>query len=240
MSYSSYNPNTRYRDRSQYRTRAFFKLLFWVVVLCGGGFWVGKEFSVSQIHVLKEQVETLQSERSGVQDEMTDLRAQVQTANTRYEALKATYDDTFEGPMKDLLTDLETKIEKGMEPARLAKIIRSAGAPRQCKQPETKRFVVDTPTYSGPNTGVKVAEGMIGVTANGVSARNKNGNPEAWYDASKKVSVTLNPSGGTAVKKHAVMPFNYSLIHDNREYRFQFEAGVKSFIKVTFDSCAVL
>jgi len=201
---------------------------------------VGKEFSNSQIHVLKDQVKTLSEERGGVQDEMTDLRAQVQTANTRYEALKATYDDTFEGPMKDLLTDLETKIEKGMEPARLAKIIRSAGAPRQCKQPETKRFVVDTPTYSGPNTGVKVADGLIGVTANGVSARNKNGNPEAWYDASKKVSVTLTPAGGVAVKKHAVMPFNYSLIHDNREYRFQFESGVKSFIKVTYDSCAML
>ena len=240
MSYSSYNPNTRYRDRSQHRMRAFFKTLFWLVFLFGSGFFVGKEFSVSQIHVLKDQVANLSEERGSVQNEMTDLRAQVQTANTRYEALKATYEETFDGPMKDLLADLESKIEKGMEPARLAKIIRTAGAPRQCEQPQTKRFVVDTPTYNGPDTGVKIAEGVIGVTADGVSARNGNGDPEAWYDPSKKVSVTLSPSGGAAVKKHAVMPFHYSLIVENREYRFQFEAGVKSFIKVTFDSCAVL
>ena len=240
MSYSSYDPNTRYRDRSQYRIRTFFKTLFWLVFLFGSGFFVGKEFSVSQIHVLKDQVKILTVEKSTVQDEMTDLRAQVQTANTRYEALKATYEETFDGPMKDLLAHLESKIEKGMEPARLAKIIRTAGAPRQCKQPETKRFVVNTPTYNGPDTSVRVAEGLIRVSANGVSARNGKGDPEAWYDPSKKISVTLTPAGGAAIKKHAVMPFNYSLIVENREYRFQFEAGVKSFIKVTFDSCATL
>ena len=173
-----------------------------------------------------------------MQDNLTEIRAEAQTANTRYEQVKKEYQELIpEGPMQDLTALLREQLEKGMDPQRMSFFIRSARPPTGCTDPEVKRFVVSTPAYKGPASVVSVADGQVKVYGSGVSARNSKGQPEAWYDPAQPVKVEFkNPSG--LDRKKGVLPIQHSVVAGNREYRFTIEEGARSFAKVVFDSCA--
>ena len=104
-------------------------------------------------------------------------------------------------------------------------------------KPKNKRFVINTPAYSGPASLASVAEGKMKVGGKGISARNNKNQPEAWYDPSKRVEVFFVNGDKREVKK-GVLPLRYSTVVGNREYRFTIERGARSFAKVIYDSCA--
>jgi hypothetical protein len=187
---------------------------------------------------LGDQVESLTKERNLLQGNVTELRAEAQTANTRYEQIKAEYNSVMpEGPMQDITTLVRQQLDQGMAPERLSFVIKSARPPTDCTDPETKRFVVSTPSYTGPASSASVADGAVIIKAKGASASNKAGQPEAWFDPAQNVEVTFTSVNGNEVKK-GMFPIRHSVVAGNREYRFTVEEGAKSFAKVTFDSCA--
>lgn len=238
MSLSSYNPSTRYRERSMQRMTNAISMIIVIGLSASVGFWLGKQYGVERAISLKDQVEALTKERNLLQGNVTELRAEAQTANTRYEQIKAEYNAVLpEGPMQDLTRLVKEQLDQGMAPERLSFVIKSARPPTDCTDPETKRFVVSTPTYTGPDSSASVADGAIIIKAKGASASNKEGKPEAWYDPAQNVEVTFTSSNGTEVKK-GMFPIRHSVVTGNREYRFTVEEGAKSFAKVTFDSCA--
>ncbi len=238
MSLSNYNPHNRYRERSMQRmTNAISMLLVIALSVCVG-FWVGKQYGVEKAISLVDQVDALTKERNLLQGNVTELRAEAQTANTRYEQIKAEYNSVMpEGPMQDLTHLVREQLDQGMAPERLSFVIKSARPPTDCTDPETKRFIVSTPTYTGPDSSASVADGAIVIKAKGASSTNKEGKAEAWFDPAQNVEVTFTSAGGTEVKKGA-FPIRHSVIAGNREYRFTIEEGAKSFAKVVFDSCA--
>lgn len=238
MSLSSYNPSNRYRDRTQQRMTNAISMIIVIGLSASVGFWVGKQYGVERAISLADQVETLTKERNLLQGNVTELRAEAQTANTRYEQIKAEYNAVMpEGPMQDLTSLVRQQIDQGMAPERLSFVIKSARPPTDCTDPETKRFVVSTPSYTGPDSSASVADGSIIIKAKGASASNKEGKPEAWFDPAKGVEVSFNSPAGPEVKK-GTFPIRHSVVAGNREYRFTVEEGAKSFAKVTFDSCA--
>lgn len=238
MMINSYNPHSRYRERAQQRFTSMISMVLVIALSACVGFWIGKQYGVEQNISLKDQVESLTKERTVLQKSVTELRAEAQTANTRYEQIKAEYNAVMpEGPMQDLTRLVREQIDQGMAPERLAFVIKSARPPTGCTDPESKRFVVSTPSYAGPDSSVSVADGAIIIKANGVSATNKDGRAEAWFDPSKAVEVTFTTAEG-AEKKNSVFPIRHSVVTDGREYRFTIEEGAKSFAKVVFDSCA--
>jgi hypothetical protein len=238
MMLNSYNPHSRYRERAMHRMTNAISMLIVIALSTCVGFWMGKQYGVEQNITLIEQVKTLTKERNLLQGNVTELRAEAQTANTRYEQIKAEYNAVMpEGPMQDLTSLVRQQLEEGMAPERLAFVIKSARPPTDCTDPETKRFVVSTPSYTGPDSSASVADGGIIIKAKGASASNKEGQPEAWFDPSKPVEVSFT-SGGTTEKKNAVFPIRHSVVVGGREYRFTIEEGAKSFAKVVFDSCA--
>ncbi|MCF8496768.1 MAG: hypothetical protein K9G62_08930, partial [Alphaproteobacteria bacterium] len=141
-----------------------------------------------------------------------------------------------EGPMQSLVDLVRKQLDEGMDPARLTFAIRSARPPQNCSDPESKRLVISTPAYKGPPSQIGIAEGAIVITGAGVSATNSTGAPEAWYDPSRKVSISFT-AGGKTETETGVMPLRHSVVAGGREYRLTIEEGARSFAKVTFDSC---
>lgn len=238
MRLSSYNPQDRYKRKANERLAAFLVVLGVLALAFMIGFWLGKQAAGHQNVYLKKQVAELNAEQQELQETLTTLRAESQTAVARYEQLQETYQEILpEGPMQELVALLKQQLDEGRDPSRLAFLIRSARPPRNCTEPETKRFVVSTPAYQGPDSTISIADGDLIITGNGESAVNAEGKPEAWYDPSKKVSIGFQPRGGTKEVKSGIMPIKYSVVVGAREYRLNVTEGARSFAKVAFDSC---
>ena len=238
MPINSYNPGNRYRERAVQRMTNAVGMVIVIILSVCVGFWVGKQYGVEQSISMREQLSSLTKERNSLLASVTELRSEAQTANTRYEQIKAEYNAVLpEGPMQDLTRLVREQLTQGMAPERLAFFIKSARPPTGCTDPETKRFIVSTPTYTGPDSSVSVADGAIIIKGKGVSASNKQGQPEAWFDSAKPVDVSFQTATGTEVKQ-GNLPIRYSVVAGNREYRFTIEEGAKSFAKVVFDSCS--
>ena len=236
MSIGSYDPHRRYQERAAQRLAGLLKVFAFIVVSLVFGFWLGKQYAAEQLIISQDAVEMLQIERDDLQSQITEITASAQTANKRFEQLKEEVASVLpEGPMQDLVTLLREQLSKGTDPERLSFVIRSARPPTGCADPNSKRFVVATPANTGPKSVVQIAD-VITITGEGVSAQNKDGKPEAWYDQAKRVSLTFNYDGKTEVKK-GVLPIRHSMVVGDREYRFSIETGARSFAKVIFDSC---
>lgn len=235
---NDYNPRSRYRERSMQRVSNAISMIIVIILSTGVGLWFGKQYAAQNQISLKEEVQSLSRQNQELQESVTELRAEAQTANTRYEQIRAEYESAIpEGPMQDIIKLLREQLGQGMAPERLAFLIRSARPPTGCNEPETKRFVVTTPAYKGPDSAVTVADGNVIVTAEGVSAKNDKGMPEAWYDPAQSITVRFK-NGETVEAKKGNFPIRHSIIVNNREYRFTVEEGSRSFARVVFDSCA--
>jgi len=166
------------------------------------------------------------------------VRAEAQTANTRFEQLRAEYNAAVpEGPMQDLLKLVKQQLDEGMEPGRLSFLIRSARPPTGCTEADSKRFIVSTPTYKGENSAVTIADGAVVIFGSGASAQNAQGQPEAWYDPAQSVTITFKTKDSSE-QKVGTLPIRHSVVVDDREYRFTIEEGSRSFARVVHDSCS--
>lgn len=234
----SYNPNTRYRNRAAQRMSNAVSMVLVIALSACVGFWMGKQYGIENVSSLKTQVTQLTEERLQLQQSVTELRAEAQTANTRYEQIKAEYNAVMpEGPMQDLTRLVRQQIDQGMAPERLSFVIKSARPPTDCTEPETKRFIVSTPNYAGPDSTVSVADGAVIINGKGVSSTSKDGKAEAWFDPAKSITVNFSANGKVETKS-GNLPLRNSIVVGGREYRFTIEEGAKSFAKVVFDSCA--
>lgn len=238
MLIQSYNPQDRYRRRAADRLAGVLTVLVLVVVSGVLGFWVGGKTAGYQEGVLKKQLAEMTQTQETMQETITELRAEAQTATARYDQIQKIYSETVpEGPMRELVSLLKLQLDEGRDPERLAFLIRSASPPRNCNEPETRRFVLSTPAYKGAESKVVLAEGALVIKGSGFSAMNAGGQPEAWYDPSKPVSIEFVALGGMSEVKSGVMPIHYSVVVAGREYRIAVTEGARSFAKVTYDSC---
>jgi len=237
MSFSPYNPNDRYRQRAAQRTTNFLVGVFVFGLVFAGGFWLGGMRAKQNTYILEEENRSLATERDTIQEEMTVLRAETQTASVRLEQIKTDYDELLsEGPMKNLLVLIRKQLEGGVAAERLESVILSARPPQNCSEPDHKRFVVDTPVYKGPKSQSSIAGGVVKISGEGVSAQNAQGQKEAWFDVSQPVKLTFKNSM-EAKTKEGMLPLYYSMVVEDKEYRFTVSEGEKSFAKVTYDFC---
>jgi hypothetical protein len=203
------------------------------------GYYFGKERALQESVFLKEREKTLTQENSALQDSITQLRTEARTATLRFEELQKTYQDKVPagGAADNLMTLINKQLEEGADPERLSFLIRSGRPPRNCTDPETQRFIVSNPAYTGTESNANIGQGAILIKAYGTSARNDKGENEAWYDPSKSISLEFALKDGRTDKKKGVMPLTHSIVLEGREYRFTVTEGARSFAKVTFDSC---
>lgn len=239
MTIGRYNPRSRYRERAAKRTNAVVLTVLVAAAFIGFGFWAGRQHVAFQIESLKKDAESARADAKRMQDELVKVRAEGQTASSRLEQLQSQYEQELptEGPTRALVELLRKQLADGMPPERLSFVIKSARPPRNCSDPSSKRFMVKTPAYSGPDSAASIGEGAVSVSGIGSASRNKDGALEAWFDPSQQITVAFKIAGGETEKKTGTLPMQHSVIAAGREYRFTLSEGEKSFVKVTFDSC---
>ncbi len=238
MSFMSYDYGGRYRRRKGERRRKFLTVLMVVLLLCGFSYWWGVEVTRSSEVAYKQQALKLQQERAALEQKMTSLQSEVQSTQVRYQQLEAKYlEEVPQGAFKQLTDLVKKQLNSGIKPERMMLAIQSSRPPRNCDDPQAKRFVVKTPVYSGPHGSVSFANGAITVAGEGMSAVGPGGNPEAWYDPGKPVRIIFTEIGGKETVKEGLMPIQHSMVLGSREYRFTVAAGERSFISVTSDNC---
>lgn len=238
MTINYYNPQDRYKNRFMQRISTILFTFGVMVVSLSLGYWIGYQKAVQENNFQLEQIKSVTVERDQLLETVTNLKAEVMTAQTLYEQLEKTYNEALpEGPAQDLMTLVRRQLAEGMDPARMAYLLQAGQPPRNCSEPETKRFVVTTPAYKGADSQVNISEGAILIKGRGESAKNQKGDPEAWFDQAKPIQLEFTTKEGKLESKKGVLPLSHSLIIEGREYRFIVEPGARSFAKVTFNSC---
>lgn len=234
-----YNPYSRYRQRSRQRFYSFVFLMITLFFAVMVGYWFGGQGYSAQIKSQQRQITALEQDTESLRNDLTQALTKKEEADLRYQSLQKEMEALVpsQGPLRELLDLLKVRLEEGASPERLSFVIRSARPPRNCTDPETKRFIVATPSYKGPDSVISLDDGMAVITAKGESARNSDGQPEAWFDQGQPITVSFKKFGGEVETKTGILPITTSMVIKDREYRFSLSAGAKSFLRVTFDSC---
>jgi hypothetical protein len=227
-----------YRKQASEKRRKIITLCVIVALLCGLSYFWGGEVVRSGEMAYKQQAMKLQEERGQLEKTITTLKSEAQSSDTRYQQLEARYNtEVPQGEFRKLTDLVKKQLDSGIKPERLSFVIESARPPKNCTEPQSKRFVVKTPVYSGPHGTVAFGNGAITVTGDGVPAVSAAGSPEAWYDPGKAVKITFIEIGGKETVKEGLLPIQHSMVIGGKEYRFTVAAGERSFITVTSDSC---
>lgn len=238
MSLYTYNPSERYRRRSARRLTNSFMFLMFITLVAGVFFWLGGLRATQDIIMLRQERDTAQQNFIEIQNEVTKLRAEAQTAGVRLEQVRAGYQEILpEGPMQNLVELLRKQLDEGIDEKRLESIILSARPPQNCSTPVSRAFVITTPAYKGPQSKVSIESGTIHLSGDGQSVINEQGKAEAWFDSSKPVTIMFSTKEGVVEKKTGGLPMQYSIVVSDKEYRFNIAQGEQSFAKVTYDYC---
>ena len=200
----------------------------------------GTGLAEREVRNLTREIADLSTKAEDLQKQNTDLQAKVILIQRRLEEAQARYKkDVPTGRMAELLGRLQAKLDAGVKADRLQFLIDSADNPRDCEpEPATKRFLVQTPLYSGANDSVSFANGALTVTAQGESATNDAGQVEAWFDVAKPVTVRFTRIGGKVSEETGKLPLHTSIVFGGNEYRFTaVAANTRGFVQVTGDRC---
>ncbi len=238
MSFILRSHHERYRQRNR---EGFFRAVTLIAILSAVamlGFYAGSKKNEQDKRQIQIHNQDLQAQTESAEQTRTTLQAKYQTLLIQYQQLADKY--KRELPQGDLayITSLaKEQLDKGMAPKRLIQIIRSAQPPQNCSEAISKRFILSTPVYKGPQSAITFADGAITVTGNGEPSANNRRNKEAWFDPGKPISMIFHVIGGKKEEKTGLLPLHHTIIVQNREYRFTVSEGPRSFVVVTSDSC---
>ncbi len=233
-----YNTHNRYKNRNRSQLKRLVFILSFMAFLFFVGIWLGKSRATGELSFVDNQLKSKTAEINELQESLMQARADAQTAEARYTQLQndVLEELPFDGPLRSLIDELRQRLEEGVNPERLSFAIRAARPPQNCTDAMIKRFVLSTPMYQGPDSQVEI-DGNIFVSGEGVSAKNSNGEPEAWYNPAKPVTIKLTTKAGAVQTKKGALPFSDTIVVDDKEYRFTLSEGARSFVKVTYDHC---
>lgn len=232
-------------SRNRRRRRFWLGVVKWsivlIAILAAGvyAYRTGSKLAELDVTQLREEVDqltvtvdSLTSENEALEHELAAAKQNAQEWQTRYEREVPT------GEIKRLTDMVGQKVRDGVALDRLAFLIEASDDIGACdNQPVTKRFIVPTPLYDGPNSWVGFADSSITVTARGESAVNDDGQPEGWYDPAKPVTLVFAQLGGETSEVSGELPLHHSMLVGDSEYRFTAVAGDRGFLNVTADRC---
>jgi|TARA_R110002072_G_scaffold84217_14_gene190927 hypothetical protein len=188
----------------------------------------------AQANQYQDTLNQLQIENAQLAGEITAKREETDEWQRRYER------DVPKGVKAELLSLMDSKLSDGLPLERLQFVINTVEPQRSCSaETTTKRFLVRTPLYKGANPVVDFGQGAISVSGRGISSRNENGDPLAWYDAKESVTLDIAQIGGESATVEGVLPLHFSLVRGAKEHRFAARADERrGFMVITEDTCA--
>jgi len=198
----------------------------------------GIEQSAERERRLEDRVAELESSLAAAEQNAIRLEAAARTAQIQYDELMTRFEaEVPQGERRQLLRLVSARLEEGLPPERLAFFIRSAAPPRDCTEAESRRFIVPTPTYDGPNTSIGFADGRITVTGRGENEVTEGGAIQGWYDPARPVTLVFTRIGGEREQVEGQLPLHHTLVLDDAEWRFTATQGERSMVDVTADRC---
>jgi hypothetical protein len=231
-----------HRDRHRQRERQdFYRGLmiigsFIIAVLIG--YVGGQKKHEQQIRHLIEQNKELKESSAQSEQNAMHVQADLQTEVTKYQQLETQYNrDVPQGELGLLTALVKEQLDKGFSFDRMVQIIRAAQPPQNCAQAVSKRLILSTPAYKGPNSAVTFADGTITVNGSGEPGISSDQQKQAWFDPGKPVTVNFLMVGGKKESKTGLLPLHYTIILRNKEYRFTISEGPRSFIVISGDNC---
>lgn len=201
--------------------------------------YAGSNLAKHEVQVQKQKVLELKAEIANLQAHKGRLESELGVAADKVlEWEQAYHRDVPSGELKTFLDQIGTKLDTGLSNERLTFVIESAAEPRECESiPIAKRFIVRTPLHSGANDSVSFDKSKITVTAEGVSAVNPQGQPEAWFDKDEALTLNFIRLGGKKAVAQGTLPLHHALITEDTEYRFMAASGPRGFVVVTGQRC---
>ena len=140
--------------------------------------------------------------------------------------------------IRQLISVVTEKANSGVELSRMENIIAGITKDAQCSgEGDTKRFVILTPVSPEASSTASFYRGLITLAGTGSATVNENGNPEAWFDTTKKITVNFLLPGGDKQQVNGTLPLYHSVITAGQEYRFSITAGRTSFVDASVQQC---
>ncbi len=236
---------SRRNNRRQRRGR-FFRGLLVTATLCALGvvaYLVGNNLAEREVSRLRAANVELGERLADQSQRGNRLQAIADTAQSRERQWRSRYSQEVPtGAIKVLVSQIQTHLANGADPQRIELFVKAAARPPVCDNtPTTKRFLVRTRLYAGPNDSVNFAGNALTVTARGEAALSIDGNPEAWFDAAKPITFVVAAIGGDHSETAGPLPLHHAVIWGGDEYRFSVVNGDgRGFVAVTADRCAIV
>jgi hypothetical protein len=238
MSFILRSHHDRYRQRA--REGLYHRLVITAAIIAALliGYVGGSKKNHQDVRQMVQQSHELQQSAAQAEQKSTQAQADYQTLSIKFQQLEGQYKrDVPRGDLGLLTALVKEQLDKGMPVDRMIQIIRAAQPPRNCSQPQNKRFILSTPAYKGPDSAITFADGAITVTGSGEPSISNKQEKEAWFDPGKPVSVTFTVIGGKKETKTGLLPIHHTIILRDKEYRFTISEGPRSFIAVSSDNC---
>ncbi len=213
--------------------------LIFIAVMGVYAYMVGSDLAQRELTASQEKIEELKDSVEQLKLTNADLKAELKELSAKAEEWQMRYQkDVPSGQLKELVGSVEEKLQKGVAFERLQFVIGAAENPRACdKDPVTRRFIVTTSLQTGANDSVSFANNTLTVTAEGVSARNADGLPEAWFDPQQPVKVIFTHLGDDPIVVNGTLPLHHSVVLGDDEYSFSITPGARGFLSVTGERC---
>lgn len=140
--------------------------------------------------------------------------------------------------IRSLLAAVTAKANAGVDIGRMETIISGVTNDAQCSnETDTKRFIVLTPVSTMDASTASFFRGLITLAGTGSPTLNDNGNPEAWFDTAKEITISFVVPGGEQQQVSGILPLYHSVITSGSEYRFSITAGRTSFVDASVQRC---
>jgi cell division protein FtsB len=232
-------------NRRRRRREARWKIIRWFfiigcIVAAGAyAYQTGSRLAARNIASLEQQLSESSQRTTDLEAQLQAQREQVSSERARAEEWRQRYErDVATGEIKSLFELVRTKIDDGLTSQRLRFILEQTESRRDCDANlQVKRLQVQTPLSGGTRSQAAFANGSVTIGIIGAPARDNAGNPEAWFDVTRPVTVRLTRPGGKATEAVGPLPLHPALVHGDREYRFSIVAGARGIAEVTMERC---
>ncbi|MCU0838344.1 MAG: hypothetical protein MUE49_06425 [Rhodospirillales bacterium] len=199
----------------------------------------GRRQGAGDVRALAEQVDALGRDRDGIADENRRLTEALNQERQRLTELRQAYDrDVPQGAIRELNALIAERLAAGLSAAELRASVGAAEAALDCAGTlERKRLRVGTDTSATDNGLGSFGDGALTLKVSGLAARNAQGQPEAWFDPGKPVTVQVVRPGGRNERWSGPLPLHPLVRLGGNEYRFTIAADARGLIQVAMQHC---
>lgn len=189
---------------------------------------------VDRVSALERSLEQASRARGQLAMALEETRARLKYAETRYDR------DVPSGPALALHELTARLLDNGVMPARLGFLLRQAERPLDCDSPTERRLRLGVEDTGVEADTLRLADGDLQVSGRGNPARDQAGRPEAWFDPSAPVTLTVTPTerGAEATTLSGVLPLSGRIALEGAEYRLEAVSGPPGMVALTGQRCA--